>query len=91
MIKLLKVLRQLRAYECEDPRDKVYSSRGMAMDVGEDDIVPDCSKTYQEVYVDVVHHCLSSRSMHSLDFLGHVVRPDPGSSFELPADRSLPT
>jgi hypothetical protein len=91
MVRLLQVLRTMRPYECEDPRDKVYASLGMAMDTVEDDIVPDYTKTCAEVYCEVVRFSISSSRTHSLDFLGHVMRSCPGSVFEYEADNTLPS
>lgn len=49
-IPLLQALRIIRSQHCEDPRDKVCAALGMAMDVNEDDIIPDYMKSFEEVY-----------------------------------------
>jgi len=53
-MRLLSVLETLRSFKCEDPRDKVYASLGMAADVSESDILPDYVKSIEEVYTVVV-------------------------------------
>lgn len=88
-ISLLRVLRLIRAYECEDPRDKLYSALGMAMDVYEDDIVPDYTKPWPAVYSDIVRFYISKLDDHSLDFLGEVWRSAPGTTFEHHHDKKL--
>ncbi len=71
-IKLQRVLHLMRGFECEDPRDKVYAARGMAMDVLEGDIIPDYRKACSEVYLDVVRFLMSETNSPTLDFLGFV-------------------
>ncbi|RII09756.1 hypothetical protein CUC08_Gglean005746 [Alternaria sp. MG1] len=90
-ISLLRVLRLIRAYECEDPRDKLYSALGMAMDVYGDDIVPDYTKPSSAVYSDVVRFYISKSTDCSLDVLGEVQRSAPGTTFEHQHDRTLPS
>lgn len=89
LVRLLEVLQTMRSYECEDPRDKVYASLGMAMDVVEEDIIPDYTKTCAEVYGEVVRFSLSSTQ--SLDFLGYVLKSSPGSVFEYNFEEALPS
>jgi hypothetical protein len=81
-ISLLDVLRLIRGYDCEDPRDKLYAALGMAMDVNKNDIIPDYKKSPMAVYRDIVKFCISKRNDHSLDFLGHVWRSARGTAFE---------
>lgn len=90
-IGLLRVLRLIRAYECEDPRDKLYAALGMAMDVYEDDIVPDYTKSSPAVYRDIVRFCISKSDDHCLDFLGDVWRSAPGTAFEHDHESTLPS
>ncbi|RMZ73052.1 heterokaryon incompatibility [Pyrenophora seminiperda CCB06] len=90
-IGLLRVLRLIRAYDCQDPRDKLYAALGMAMDVYEDEIVPDYTKSSSAVYSDVVRFCIDKSNGHSLDFLGEVWRSAPGTGFEHQHDRTLPS
>ncbi|RYO67586.1 hypothetical protein AA0113_g4446 [Alternaria arborescens] len=90
-ISLLRVLRLIRAYECEDPRDKLYSALGMAMDVYGDDIVPDYTKPSSAVYSDIVRFYISKSTDRSLDVLGEVWRSAPGTIFEHQHDNSLPS
>jgi Heterokaryon incompatibility protein (HET) len=90
MIRLLEVLALMRAYECEDFRDKIYASLGMAMDMKEDDIIPDYTKSCSKVFYDVVRFCVASSSQ-SLDFLGYVLRSEEGSLFEYETDSTLPS
>ena len=90
-IRLLRVLRLIRAYECEDPRDKVYAALGMAMDVDKDDVIPDYTKPSSAVYIDVVKICISKLNNHCLDFLGEVLRSAPGTAFEHQHERTLPS
>ncbi|MCJ1251249.1 hypothetical protein MMC30_008480 [Trapelia coarctata] len=74
--KLIEVLHVLRTYDHTDPRDKVYAGLGLATDVAAGDVVPDYSKSFDEVYMDVVRFCLGhSPQEHRLDFLGAVIRP----------------
>ena len=87
-MRLLSVLETIRNFECEDPRDKVYASIGMAADVSELDILPDYAKSVEEVYADVVRFVLSRQGSHSLDFLGPVIRP---SSLPCATPDGLPT
>ncbi|KAF5847637.1 hypothetical protein GGP41_000363 [Bipolaris sorokiniana] len=90
-IRLLQVLGLIRAYECKDPRDKLYAALGMAMDVNEDDIIPDYTKPLSAVYVDVAKFCISKSNTHRLDFLGEVLRSAPGTVFEYQHERLLPS
>lgn len=93
-IQLLRVLRLMRAYECEDPRDKVYAALGMAMDVNENDLIPDYTKACADVYIDVVRFFVSGSDSQTLDFLGDVVRSTPGTAFQgfqHECDSSLPS
>jgi hypothetical protein len=90
-IQLLRILRLIRAYTCEDPRDKVYAALGMAMDVHEDDIIPDYRKPCSEVYTDVVRFFISGLNSRPFDFLGGIVRSAPGTTFEHQHDSSLPS
>jgi hypothetical protein len=53
-ISLLGVLRLIRGCDCEDPHDKLYAALEMAMDVNENDIVPDYTKSPVAVYCDIV-------------------------------------
>jgi hypothetical protein len=81
-VQLLRVLNLMRAYACEDPRDKVYAALGMAMDVNEDDIIPDYRRTCLEVYIDVVRFFISEMNNCPLDFLGEILRSALGTTFE---------
>ena len=90
-ISLLRVLNLIRAYECEDPRDKLYSALGMAMDVYGDDIVPDYTKPSSVVYSDIVRFYISKSTDRPLDVLGEVWRSAPGTAFEHQHDRTLPS
>jgi hypothetical protein len=87
---LLRVLRLIRAYDCEDPRDKLYAALGMAMDVNEDDIVPDYTKSPSAVYSDIVDFYITKSDGRSLDFLGDVWRSAPGTAFEYQHMSALP-
>ena len=90
-ISLLRVLSLMRTYECEDPRDKLYSALGMAMDVYGDDIVPDYTKPSSVVYSDIVRFYISKSTDRSLDVLGEVWRSAPGTDFEHQHDKALPS
>jgi hypothetical protein len=90
-IPLLRVLGLIRGYDCEDPRDKLYAALGMAMDVNENDIVPDYTKSPTAVYRDVVDFYISKSNGHSLDFLGDVRRSVPGTAFEFQPLSRLPS
>ena len=79
---LLRLLRVMRSYNCEDPRDKLYAALGMAMDVHENDIVPDYTKTVVQVYTDIVRYCVSNTRRLPLEFLSLVVRSAPDTVFE---------
>ncbi len=74
-VRLVEVLQFIRAFECRDPRDKVYASLGIAADVSDTDIVPDYMKSVEDVFTDVAKFSLSRQGPSSLDFLGLVVRP----------------
>ena len=80
---LLRVLQHIRSYECVDPRNKMFPSLGIAVNVTEADILPDYSKPVGAIYISVARFLLSSSSGHELDFLGHVERPaeDSQSSY----------
>jgi hypothetical protein len=75
-LRLLKVLEEMRSYECGDDRDKVFAALGMAADVNLDDFTPDYNKSVGEVYTDVVRFMLGASELHSFDFLGYIVRPE---------------
>jgi hypothetical protein len=79
---LLDVLRLIRGYDCEDPRDKLYAALGMAMDVNENDIIPDYAKDLSAVYSDIVDFCISKQNGYSLDFLGDAWGSARGTAFE---------
>lgn len=81
-VRLLGVLRLLRAYDCEDDRDKVYAALGMAMDVHEDDLVPDYQKSYRAVCSDVVEFYVSKLDRHTFEFLGSIFRPAPDTCID---------
>lgn len=89
---LLRVLQNIRCYECQDPRDKIFASLGMAMDVTETDILPDYSKSVASVYMDVARFILDSRDGHALDFLGYVIRSAEDSEyFQWTEDEAIPS
>jgi hypothetical protein len=90
-IRLLHVLRHIRPYECADPRDKVYAALGMAMDVNENDIIPDYTKSMSVVYTEVVDFCISKSGNNTLDVLGDVFRSAPGTEFEQQHASGLPS
>lgn len=91
-IQLFDVLELLRTYHCEDPRDKIYAGLGMAMDVQENDFIPDYEKSYREVCLDVAKFFLGKSDHHALDFLGAVFRGTPGTTFEgVPNTHQLPS
>jgi hypothetical protein len=73
---LLKVLQQMRSYECSDDRDKVFAAIGMAADISLDEITPDYQKTVEETYINVVRFVLGASELHRLDFLGYIVRQE---------------
>lgn len=73
-IYLLDILNRMRRYECQDPRDKVYAALGMAVDVRDNDIVPDYSKSPMEVYMDVVKFSVANANEDIFNFLGYVTR-----------------
>ena len=75
---LLRVLQHIRSYECVDPRDKVFASLGIAVNVTEVDILLDYSKPVGAIYISVARYLLSLFSGYELDFFGHVERR-PGS------------
>ncbi|KAF2269610.1 HET-domain-containing protein [Lojkania enalia] len=79
-VRLLDILQLMRVYLCEDPRDKVYASIGMAMDVQVNSIIPDYTKSRAAVYRDVVTFLTERADDHSLDFLGEVIRSDSSST-----------
>lgn len=81
----------MRSYECEDPRDKVYAGLGMAMDVNEDDIIPDYAKICSELYTDIVRFYVSEMNSHTLDFPGETLRSALGIAFEYQHDCALPS
>ena len=87
-MRLLSILECIRNFKCEDPRDKVYAGLGMAADVLGSEIVPDYRKSLEEVFIDVVKFVLTHPSLHSLDFLGAVIRP---YNAPLPWDTDLPS
>ena len=75
-LRLLKVLEEMRPYDCGDDRDKVFAALGMAADVILEDFAPDYKKSVEEVYTDVVRFTLGASEFHSFDFLGYIVRPE---------------
>jgi hypothetical protein len=74
-VRLLEVLQFIRAFECQDPREKVYASLGIAADVLDKDIIPDYTKLVESDFTDVVNFSLSQPGPSPLDFLWLVVRP----------------
>lgn len=53
--RLFTALALLRTFECRDPRDKLYAALGLAADVSAEDIIPDYTKSVEEVYHDIVN------------------------------------
>lgn len=79
MIRLLDVLDILRSFDCEDPRDRVYASLGLATDSLQSRLTPDYTRSCSDIYQDVVATLLSSSEEHALDFLGYINMPSDGS------------
>ena len=73
-VRLFTVLELIRPFECQDPRDKLYASLGLAADLSESDIGPDYTKSVQDVYTDIARFSLLQTELHPLDFLGLVVQ-----------------
>lgn len=73
-VRLFTVLELIRPFECQDPRDKLYASLGLAADVSEMDIAPDYTKSIEGVYADIARFTLSQSECYCLDFLGLVVQ-----------------
>ena len=73
-IRLFTVLELIRPFECQDPRDKLYASLGLAADLLETDIGPDYTKSVKDVYTDIARFSLSQSESYCLDFLGLVVQ-----------------
>ena len=71
-IGLLDILGEMLNYDCQDPRDKVYASLGMATDIQKGDIFPDYSQPCKAVYKNVVQWCINTEIDHSLDFFGYI-------------------
>jgi len=72
----LDVLQQIRTYDCKDSRDKVYAARGMASDITPDALVPDYTKSIEDVYIEVVQFLQRTAGpAQRLDFLGYVITP----------------
>ena len=86
---LLNLLFETRAYCASDPRDKVFALLGFTPSIG---VVPDYSKTAEEVYEDVVKSSIKSTGTLMLLFLNpHQKRLQlpswvPDFSLELPDD-----
>jgi len=55
---LLRVLQHTRPHECVDPRDKVFASLGIAVNVTEADILPDYSRPVGAIYISVARYLL---------------------------------
>jgi hypothetical protein len=65
----------LREYDSTDLRDKVYAIPSLASDFNIGDLVPDYSKPFEDVYMDLIYFSISKSTLeHKLDFLGFVVR-----------------
>lgn len=73
-VRLFTVLELIRPFECQDPRDKLYASLGLAADVSETDVRPDYTKPIEDVYTDIARFSLSHSRSYCLDFLSLVVR-----------------
>jgi hypothetical protein len=73
-VRLYTVLELIRPFECQDPRDKLYASLGLAADISQADIIPDYNKSVQDVYTDIARDSISKSQLFSLDFLGLVVQ-----------------
>lgn len=71
---MIQLLEAFRNAKCTDPRDKIFAPRNLADDISPTDLVPDYTKTIQEIYGDVVLFSLS-QSEHGLEILGYVVHP----------------
>ena len=87
-IRLFTVLELIRPFECQDPRDKLYASLGLAADITGDDLIPDYAKSVEEVYTDIARFSLLRAGSFCLDFLGLVAKcPEEfgGTRFDLPS------
>ena len=71
--------------------NKVFASLGIAVNVTEEDILPDYSKPVGAFYISVARFLLSSSSGHELDFLGHVERPAEDSESSYFMDKAVPS
>ena len=90
-LELLSLLQQMRSYDCTDKKDKVYAALGFASNVPAGGIVPDYTKSIEEVYTDVVRFSLTMPPLHRLDFLGYVMRTAEESTRLRNLDESMPT
>jgi hypothetical protein len=89
-VNLLDVMPLMRDRDCKDPRDKVYAALGMAMDVYGDQIVPDYTKRYVDIYIDVARSCISGPRPR-LAFLSHVIRPSSCMTSKEKLDFEVPS
>jgi hypothetical protein len=74
---LLKELYYIfRHTRCSDSRDKVFAARGLATDIPANSLLPDYTKSFEDVFTEVATYYLSTDG--DLDLLGYVDH-DPAS------------
>ncbi|KAH8586676.1 heterokaryon incompatibility protein-domain-containing protein [Bisporella sp. PMI_857] len=54
----LELLSQTKDLLCTDPRDKVYGIRGLSSDVQDGELVPDYTRSMQDVYLQAAKFCI---------------------------------
>lgn len=89
---LLTIISNARNAKATDPRDNVYALLALADDVLLGAMIPDYTKSVQEVYADVVHFTLAKPN-HRLEIFGQVSEPcdEAGGSKEIHEGQRLPS
>lgn len=68
-LRLADLLQISCGFQCEDPRDRVYALRGLASDIPPDKLIPDYSKTVNQVYTDVAAFLVQDQQSPNVLFL----------------------
>ena len=81
VLKLNELVALTSGMACRDPRDRIFALVGIASDIVPGSLVPDYTKSVEEVYKDFVNFCrATSLPGHELDFLGTLdIQPRDGS------------
>lgn len=84
---LLRLCLLARSTRCSDPRDKIFALRGIATDLAPTVLMPDYSKPFAEICMNVAKFCLKQDNVRPPQpyILSHVAHPPSGPSGHTPS------